>query len=287
MTALKIKSTSVLIIRFFVVSLSLHSMQRPSRDQLQLMLGKLNGKKHAIEVMIDSINSPENAIDKSVSKLEGDLEESKLAAKDNVTEYMTDLFNCVSDSSGISKNCSNYYTMRGNATNAVLLEAIAYSSYQYASSFKSGSGNELVEQLVKEKVSYETQIRKISALLSESSPYLGGILDASPLAIANLSDSYRDDQWLQFEYDSESSYENENEEKTSLSVTAHMHFGGFFFGGGADYSHTKQTDDYNQKLANSKMRVKGELLRVGIKRPWFKPEVFQNPEITYVSNLNQ
>lgn len=40
----------------------------------------------------------------------------------------------------------------------------------------------------------------------------------------------------------------------------------------------------NNIMMNSHLRVKGELLRVNIKRPWFKPELFEMPGITFVSH---
>ena len=77
-----------------------------------------------------------------------------------------------------------------------------------------------------------------------------------------------------------------DEESTTKSITASMKFRVFFFfSAGGSYSYNKNTHDYSQKLASASLKAKGELLRVNIKRPWFKPEIFDIPDLTYVSNM--
>lgn len=127
------------------------------------------------------------------------------------------------------------------------------------------------------------QRERLYAMLGEMDPLMGGILDADQLAIANMSDTYKDDNWLQFSFDSDSMDER-TEESSSYQLTTvsgGVHF--LFFHIGGSYTHSKQTSHFQQQLATSKMKAKGKLLRVNIKRPWFKPEIFEDPTLNFVS----
>ena len=57
----------------------------------------------------------------------------------------------------------------------------------------------------------------------------------------------------------------------SYSITAANHF---------SYGST----DFQQDLNRASIKVSGELLRVTIKRPWFRPSLFENPSLFFVSS---
>ena len=124
---------------------------------------------------------------------------------------------------------------------------------------------------------------RLYTMLGEMDPLTGGILDADQLAIANLSDTYKNDNWLQFSFDS-NSMDERTEESSSYQLTTvsgGVHF--LFFHISGSHTHSKQTSHFEQQLAQSKMKAKGKLLRVNIKRPWFKPEIFEDPTLNFVS----
>lgn len=249
-----------------------------SRDQLQMMLGKVTSKINAIEAMISALSNKASA----VTKLKNEYSSNSNATRQLMSDYIQSELDCVSDETGVSGACSQYNNLSEQAINQLVEEAKSFLIYQFANDFNQSKGS-YISYLQKEKESLIVQSNKISAQLSESSPFLGGILESSQLEVAALADTYRDDRWMKFEYNSQQSYINKDSEATSESVTANMHFHVLFFSGGGSYSYSKDTSDYNAQLANSTMTVKGEFLRVNIKRPWFKPEVFENQDITYVS----
>ena len=256
----------------------------PSADQLQLMYGKLQSKVSAVDAMIAALESSETTttvaqIVQNLKDLYGDSEE---IVTSNVTALMASQIQCLK-TPNTNTLCDAYDDRRRDTIEALAQQAEDFSTYQYGTYFK--SPQKFLAHLQREKASLEAEIEKVSSLLDLSSPYLGGFLDDSKLAVANLSLATRDRQWLQFDYDSSSFFNDENRVKTSKSVSASFSGGFWFFRARGSYSSTKNTDDYNQKLAKSKLRVRGEMLRVNIKRPWFKPELFEVRDITYVSTL--
>ena len=92
-----------------------------------------------------------------------------------------------------------------------------------------------------------------------------------------------DDQWTQFEYNSRSSYKNSNESRTSVvtQVAVGVSVGGFFLGGGVTSGSEKTK--LEEALSEANLTVSGELLRVTVKRPWFRPGLFEDPTLSFVS----
>lgn len=242
------------------------------------MYGKVQSKISAIDEMINATQSNGN-IAGIVSKVKESYNGKIGHAKTLTTDYMNYQMDCL----GPSAPCSEYDTMRKAAVEAMLEEAEAFSTYQFATYFKNPA--DYISHLENERSQLTTQSRKIEGYLSGSSPFLGGLIDSSPLAVSNLTDAYRDNEWMQFDYDSKSYFKNQDEETTSESFKAHGRFHFFFVSASVDHTYNKNTHDYSQALAQATLKVKGELLRVNIKRPWFKPEVFEIPDLDYVSFL--
>ena len=252
----------------------------PSADQLQLMYGKLQSKISAIDAMADALNNSNDTVTEIFNNLKGSYEAAESTVTENTTALMESQIQCLRNSN-TNPDCEDYDRRRSDTIAALAKQADEFSTYQYSSYFK--SPQKFLDHLIREKASLQAQIEKVQSQLDLSSPYLGGFLDDSKLAVANLSLATRDRQWLQFEYDSSSFSKDESRESTSKRVSASFSGGFWFFRASASYSSTKNTEDYNQKLAKSNLRAKGEMLRVNIKRPWFKPELFEIPDITFVS----
>ena len=239
------------------------------------MSGKIQSKISAIDAMIAATDQ-KGVVSNNVKT---DYNTKQQLANAKVSDYMRERFDCLKNES----NCQllNDNNSTNSAIEAMINEADAYSLYQSVMYFD--NPNSFKKQLQKEKGDLQAQMDVIRGYLTSSSPYLGAIINPSPLAVANLTDAYRDDQWLQFDYDYDSYSKTTDRERTTEEVRAHASFHFLFFSAGGDYSSNKETEDFNQKLSKASIRVKGELLRVNIKRPWFKPEIFDYPDLTYVS----
>ena len=242
------------------------------------MSGKVRAKIGAIDAMMNATRSSNT----NVNNLKTSYSNLQMESKRNITTYLQEELQCVADSTGRGRNCVSYDTSRDDIIQGLAEEAEMFATYQHVNYYYQFYDS-YIKSLQNEKNKLETQLQSIESLLGEATPYLGGLLDATPLEVASLQDTYRDREWLQFEFDSSQFEEQKDAESTSESITADMGFHILFFHVGGSYSYNKDTTYNSDQLAQSRMRVKGEMLRVNIKRPWFKPELFDNPELDYVS----
>lgn len=248
------------------------------------MLGKLQSRLDVIDTTVNFVNKIPTEypnIGQYVASLKSKVDEVKIHARNNLTSYLNLMYQCMIDETGRGEICMQFEKNAKPTIDSLVGESDAYASSEFLTYLAKPNGN-YVESLKKEANNLKDEISRIYSLLGEASPYLGGIVDASPLAVANLTEEYKDRQWLQFEYESSDSFEqtDDSHETSSSSTSGGAHF--FFFGGGG--SSSSQTDErkHENKLAMAKMSIKGELLRVNIKRPWFKPEIFDDPGLSYV-----
>ena len=253
-------------------------MQWPSRAQLNQMLGKVDAKINVIDQMIDFNNSNFKLKLRSYQqKFNSIFETKRTEIQNKVGAYLQAQLECMANTD--VQKCDHFYH---NATKA-LLNASSEEAYAKADrdEFLENAVNSdsYIKYLKGQRDKLSVQQSKLHAMLGETDPFMDGILEADQLAIANLSDTYKDDNWLQFSFDSAEGYENTYHSSFSESNSA---AGGIhFFHIGGSYTHSKQTSqlNFNQQLASSQMKAKGKLLRVNIKRPWFKPEVFEDPQL--------
>ena len=248
------------------------------------MLGKLQSRLDATETTITFVQEIKTGSDvhQYVNDLKHRFDFLKQQASENVTNHLNMMYQCMIDNTGTGPECENFQKNAKPTINSLVAQSNEYASSEFLRYLTEPNGN-YIESLKNEANRLKDEMSRIYSLLGEASPYLGGLIDASSLAIANLTNEYKDDQWLQFEYESsDSSSKTDDTHTTSSSSTGGgAHF--FFFGGGGSSSSSSDERTHENKLAMANISVKGELLRVNIKRPWFKPEIFDDPGLTYVS----
>lgn len=253
------------------------------------MLGRVSAKINIINEMIQFYGQDNPVPDAPYSTLNDTSYQKENQAKDELAKYLKAQLKCMYQSvthpdEDKPEECTTYETESQNLLEKLSDEAKAIANRDdYL--LNPRNTQDYLRYLNSQKNELSVQQDKLYAMLGEMNPLMGGILGADQLAIANLSDTYKDDNWLQFSFDSSSSYERTDQssshEFTSASGGVHI----LFFHIGASYTHSKDTSHYEQKLAQSNMKAKGKLLRVNIKRPWFRPETFEDPNLNFVSAL--
>ncbi len=129
----------------------------------------------------------------------------------------------------------------------------------------------------------EGKKQKVEDALTDADPLVGGILNADPIVIASIRDAHADENWMEFQFDSEE-YKSSSESSSSYSqFSSSSRVNAWFVSGGHSYSRSSSQSSYESDMSQSSMKVKGKLLRVHIKRPWFKPEVFDDRNLEFVS----
>ena len=139
-----------------------------------------------VNEMIKIIKSPNRNISTVVKKLT-----SEANSKSNITKYMRAQLACIS--SKFESACEEFESLKGSAVESMISQSHAFSTYQFANLFDQ-SREDYIQGLVTERTKYQRRADRIQALMGDAGPYIGGLLDFSR----------RDDNWLQFEFNSKS-----------------------------------------------------------------------------------
>ena len=119
--------------------------------------------------------------------------------------------------------------------------------------------------------------------LEDSQLYLGEIAEAMS-ADLNVKEEQDFNQWMNFHFNSETTRTS----SSGFSFGFHLSVGGSVGipgvgSGSRSHSLGLQYSETRKAFSNAKLQVSGQLLRVVIKRPWFKPSLFDNPILNFVS----
>lgn len=189
--------------------------------------------------------------------------------------------------SGENNPCTKAKEEANSAVDATFQNAQASSEY-FSASFLLKSNAKFQGFMNSRKSALKRQITEINNQLDNLKPgqvYLGEIAESSDLkAISEQGEQNLDDQWLKFDYNSDSTHIDTVQDTSSFSVSAGVsaNFGVGSIGLSGYYG--KATSEMKSALNSANLQASGELLRVFIKRPWFKPSLFENPILNFVSN---
>ena len=184
--------------------------------------------------------------------------------------------------------CNKYKQANEDAVTATFQQAQVNSELQSAA-FLLHSNKQFNHFLGARVDSLNREIDSIDAELNvTSNVYLGGVVDSNEFrnleGIRNQTEQSLNDAWTAFEYSSDSSHIKTEQETNSLNVAASIGVTapkGYGFQASGYYG--KGTTDLNQALNSASMTISGELLRVVIKRPWFRPSIFDDSSLSFVS----
>ncbi len=87
-----------------------------------------------------------------------------------------------------------------------------------------------------------------------------------------------DSRWLQFEFDSSKSTRETASSRSHTSVATQFGASGLFWSARASFSYSKSEASFREAMNSADVKVKGELLRVVVQRPWFRPSLFKSTQ---------
>ena len=184
--------------------------------------------------------------------------------------------------------CSKLKDATEDAVDSAFTQAQANSQYLTAS-FTLQSKEQFNSFLGSRVSALEKELQEIESDLQSTEPYLGPIAQSHEFEnlnkLLNETEQNLDDEWLQFEYDSDSTHVNTSQESKSVNVAVGLSVGipsGFGLGLGVNVG--KNNVDLKQAISNADLKVAGEVLRVNIKRPWLKPSIFDDSTLLFVSS---
>jgi hypothetical protein len=256
----------------------------------------LQSELEALQSMVRFNERSEGQANETLAQLNTKLNQSTEVRENKTDAAATTMRDCMSENSqqnssstsGGSTACDKFKDANSDAVSATFQQAQVKLEYESAA-FLLNSKGQFNDFLSMRSDSLKRQIQSIDADIDRSEAYLGGVADSRDFqnlnSVLNETEQNLDDAWTAFEYDSDSSHIHSEEETKSVNVAAGIGIGvgepGF--GGQASANYGKSTADLKQALNSANLKVSGELLRVVIKRPWFKPDIFTDPSLSFVS----
>lgn len=259
----------------------------------------LQSELDALQSMVGFNQRNEGQANQTLSNLNNKLNKSTEARENKTAAAANSMMGCMSENaqqsppgsnttqnSGQSVACNEFKKANADAVSSTFQQAQVKLEYESAA-FLLNTKGQFNDFLSMRADSLERQISSIDADLNTSKPYLGGVADSREFqnlnSILNETEQNLDDAWTAFEYDSDSSHIDTAQDTSSLNVAAGFGVGAPGFGVQASANYAKGTADLKQALNSANLKVSGELLRVVIKRPWFKPSIFTDPALSFVS----
>ena len=251
------------------------------------MLSKLNTQITTIDSMIHFYTRENHEFDGYAAELERKKKSQAQKRKSTLFDYLQRELECTVWNMGVktadnNDSCETMIALSQNMTSALTNEAESIANlgdYIWSPVNKAA----YVKSLKKQKRKLVTQRQHIQANLGRVDPLVGGILNMDSLVVAGLIDSHKDDQWMQLEFDSEESRSNEQYRSSHTTLNSYQRKGLSFLGKSKSTTTTLDTESYQASLAEASLKVKAKLLRVFIKRPWFKTEFFDDRNLNFVS----
>ena len=259
--------------------------QKPTRAELQNLLGRVEAK---IALMKRLMNAYSNSsfigrlLILYYNRLKEKQGNSTVALEEVVPKFVESELECSVQSMGIdtgpADSCEIMYNQSTILRSALRKEAEAIAHH--------GSFNkktDIVDMLKHMKSKLETKKDSILSALREVNPLLGSIVKSNRNVIESVINSHKEDNWLQFEFDSKEM--DANSQYTSIRTRSETRSGGWFSSTTTTRIRIRINQEFESEMNQADLKAKGKLLRVHIKRPWFKPEVFDDRKLNFVSYL--
>lgn len=234
-----------------------------SHDQKTMKAGLLRSQKNFLERTRDYDGSSCKGLNDKIGSEQTAYNEGETELGTNTTNLMDAQCNCAL-SGGTA--CETYNNELTETLSSFAAQARKYQYLKALEALKGGNKdaiNKLITEVDDEVTSLESD---------PTSVYVPEVAHALPPVNA-----YRDN-WLHFSYDSRQKHEKRTEERTSTSVSVGVSFTFGMFGGGLNVGYSKQTADIFNKLSTRDTKISGQLLRVTVQKPWFRPEIFRLSE---------
>ena len=228
-----------------------------THDQKTMKAGLLTSQKKFLESTRDYDGSTCTGLNDKIGSKQTSYDEGEAEIGTNTTNLLDAQCNCAVNG---GSDCETY----GNDLTKTLASFGAQARrYQYLKALEAlkGGNKDAVNNLIQEVDD------EISSLESDpSSAYVPEVTHALPPVNA-----YKDN-WLRFSYDSRQSEEKHTEEQTSLSISVSA---GNMLTVNGNFGFQRETAEVFNKLSTRDTKVSGQLLRVTIQKPWFRPEIFR------------
>ena len=260
------------------------SLEKESRDEILVQIGELEAQKKVL-VALQSGRPSQELVDE-FQKLKTSLLKSNTELTRFASTTETNRQNCLisrikAKANGTFDNaaCQIYADSAAGASETVNSNTELFACVSDLD-FQINSFEESREALNRTVQLLEDQIASLQDRLATTDVKFSHL--ARDAQHAADSQDQLDSKWLSFSFDSKS---DKSESSTSYSQSSSRLSVGFSGGGGlwsvsGSYSRTKSNSEYSfeASMNSAEVLVSGQLLRVTVQRPWFRPSLFKNSQ---------
>ena len=250
-----------------------------SRDEIQYKIGEFESKKRVLQSLKRA--APTEELIEDFNRLEANLTTSnqELEAASNESERLRQL--CLSSRirAKVNKNaeqytpqCQEYDRKTLSTTNAIFSTSELYACVKDLD-FQINSVNETRTTLDE---AIDAINDEIDALREQLLTTYTKFTELAQHA-ADTQDQL-DSRWLQFEFDSSHKIRESSSSYKRFHTAAKFKASGFFWSARASFSYSRSESNFRQSMNSADVSISGELLRVTVQRPWFRPSLFKSTQ---------
>ena len=248
-----------------------------TRDEILARIGEYESKKRVLVALRDA-TSLSNSLTTDYNNLEQNLNSSNDKLTDFATKVETKRQECLSGrirakaggSSDEITACTEYESMLENSTDLIFGNSELYACVKDLG-FQ-------VNDVDSTKESINGIIQDINEEISELNQDLRRAGAKYPSLARHAADSQDqlDSRWLRFNFNSQRYEYSSRASSRYYSVAASTRASGWFWSVRASYSRSRSESSFQSSMNRAGVKVKGELLRVTVNRPWFRPSLFKS-----------
>lgn len=248
-------------------------------DQINIKLGQLQAQK----LFLQSIGSYKGGTDcnikAEVSKSNATYSKTLESLEQNSTKLMTRRCKCfIAGGNTTNEDCAGFQgALDLSLENA---QEVAFQFQGQAALEAMDSGNEkAVKNMI---IGLDRQIGELKSQLEASGSVLSEVGEAADGITGGKAPT---GPWLYFNWTSVESHQKHTSSKSAVASESSASYTGLFSVGGS-FGYSRSTAKSFSSLKRNRVQVTGQIMRVFVQMPWFRPELFRNEKLKLVSLSN-
>ena len=248
-------------------------------DQLNIKLGQLQAQRLFLQ-SIGSYKGGGCSIEAEVSKSNASYSKTLDSLEQNSTNLMTRRCKCfVAGGDTKDQDCAGFQGALDLSLENAQQVAFQFQGNAALEAMKSGNEeavNTMIEGLDRQIGELKKQLQSSGSVLSEVGEAADGITGGkAPTG-----------PWLYFNWTSEESKQKEESSQSSISSQTSASYNAGLFSIGGSFGFSRSTANSFSSLKRNRVQVAGQIMRVSVQMPWFRPELFRNEQLKLVSFSN-
>ena len=259
-------------------------LEKESRDELLIKMGELEAQKRVLLAL--QAGEPSQELKAEFRKLKEALLRSNTALNnfaENTENYrqrcLISRIRAKANESFNGEDCNRYADSSSSASETVDSSTELYACVQDLD-FQVNSFEQSREALNETAQQLEDEIEALQRRLATTDVKFSHL--AREAQHAADSQDILDSQWLSFSFNSKqyrsSSASSYSRSSSRFASSASGGFGLFSFSASYSQSRSRSESSFRAAMNSAETVVSGDLLRVTVQRPWFRPSIFKSPQ---------